>query len=223
MGQGFLFGLAFAGLKPPSRVSGLGKRLESPCSFAGDLRRYRKVPGHLLQSGQLDLGGENHWPRQTQCLHKTDPFKKGHLRLSLEERFPGEACRTIFFGFLDISNPGGKSVLNDLEVNNLTDLQEALDVIRKLLNLLEALRQENLELKRQNQELRDESKRLKGEQGKPKIKPNKKTPGQYSSEKERKKPRNRKKHSKKDHIKTHTSQICSVDKSILPDDARFKG
>lgn len=114
-------------------------------------------------------------------------------------------------------------MLNDLDVNNITDLEDALDVIRKLLNLVEALRQENLELKRQNQELRDEINRLKGEQGKPKIKPNKKTPGQYSSEKERKKSRKRKKHSKKDHIKTHNSQICSVDKSILPDDARFKG
>jgi len=41
-------------------------------------------------------------------------------------------------------------VLNDLEVNNITDLDDALDVIRKLLNLVEALRQENLELKRQN-------------------------------------------------------------------------
>ena len=75
-------------------------------------------------------------------------------------------------------------MLNELDVNNLTDLENALDVIRKLLNLVEALRQENLELKRQNQELRDEIKRLKGEQGKPKIKPNQKPPGQYSSEKE---------------------------------------
>jgi len=114
-------------------------------------------------------------------------------------------------------------MLNGLDINNITDLDDGLDVIRKLLNLVEALGQENLELKRQNQELRDEINRLKGEQGKPKIKPNKKTPSQYSSEKERKKPKKRKKHSKKDHIKTHDSQICSVDKSILPNDARFKG
>jgi len=114
-------------------------------------------------------------------------------------------------------------MLNGLDINNITDLDDGLDVIRKLLNLVEDLGQENLELKRQNQELRDEINRLKGEQGKPKIKPNKKTPSQYSSEKERKKPKKRKKHSKKGCIKTHDSQICSVDKSILPNDARFKG
>jgi hypothetical protein len=114
-------------------------------------------------------------------------------------------------------------LINSLDVNNITDLDDALDIIRKLLDLVEALHQENLELKRQNQELRDEINRLKGEQGKPKMKPNKKTPGQYSSEKERKKRKKRKKHSKKDRIKTHNSQICSVDQSILPNDARFKG
>ena len=114
-------------------------------------------------------------------------------------------------------------MLSGLDINNITDLDDGLDVIRKLLNLVEALGQENLELKRQNQELRDEINRLKGGQGKPKIKPNKKTPSQYSSEKERKKPKKRKKHSKKGCIKTHNSQICSVDKSILPNDAWFKG
>jgi hypothetical protein len=115
-------------------------------------------------------------------------------------------------------------VLTGLDITNITDLDDALDIIRKLLNLVEALRQENLELKRQNQELRDEINRLKGEQGKPKMKPNKKPPhGQYSSEKERKKSKKRKKRRKKDRIKTHDTQICSVDKSILPNDARFKG
>jgi len=114
-------------------------------------------------------------------------------------------------------------VLNDLDINNITDLDDGLDVIRKLLNLVETLRQENLELKKQNQQLQDEIHRLKGEQGKPKIKPSKKTLSQYSSEKERKKPKKRKRHSKKDHIKTHNSQTCYVDKSILPKDAQFKG
>jgi len=114
-------------------------------------------------------------------------------------------------------------VLTGVDISNITDLDDALEVIRKLLNLVEALNHEILELKRQNQELLDEINRLKGEQGKPKIKPNKKPPGQYSSEKERKKSKKRMKHSKKDHIKTHDSQICSVDKSILPNDARFKG
>jgi hypothetical protein len=127
------------------------------------------------------------------------------------------------FDFPYISNPGGKSVLNGLDIKNIKDLDDAFELIRKLLNLVETLNQEILELKRQKQDLRDEINRLKGEQGKPKIKPNKKTPSQYSSEKERKKPKKRKKHSKKDRIKTHDTQTCFVDKSILPNDARFKG
>ena len=114
-------------------------------------------------------------------------------------------------------------MLDDLDINNIRDLDDALDCIRKLFNLVETLNQEILELKRQNQELRDENNRLKGEQGKPKVKPSKKNPGQYSSEKERKKPKKRKKRSKKDRIKTHESRICCVNKSILPKDAQFKG
>jgi hypothetical protein len=112
-------------------------------------------------------------------------------------------------------------VLNDLDINNIRDLDDSLDYIRKLLNLVETLSQENRELKRQIQELRDEINRLKGEQGKPKIKP--KTPKQYSSEKDRKEPKKRKKRTKKDRIKTHDSQICYVDKLLLPKDAQFKG
>jgi len=114
-------------------------------------------------------------------------------------------------------------MLDDLDISKIRNLDDALDCIKKLLNLIETLNQEILELKRQNQELRDDNNRLKGEQGKPKIKPNKKSPGQYSSEKERKKSKKRKKRRKKGHIKKHKSQICHVDKSLLPKDAQFKG
>jgi len=114
-------------------------------------------------------------------------------------------------------------VLKDPDIKNIRNLDDALEVIRKLLNLIETLSRENQELKHQNQELRDEINRLKGEQGKPKIKPNKKNSSQYSSEKERKEAKKRKKRNKKDQIKTHDTQTCSVDKSILPNDARFKG
>ncbi|MFO7970946.1 MAG: transposase [Desulfobacterales bacterium] len=114
-------------------------------------------------------------------------------------------------------------MLDDLDISKIRDLDDALDCIKKLLNLIETLNHEILELKRQNQELRDENNRLKGEQGKPKIKPNKESPGQYSSEKERKKSKKRKKRKKKNRIKTHKSQICHIDKSLLPKDAQFKG
>jgi len=114
-------------------------------------------------------------------------------------------------------------MLNGLDINSIRSLDDALEVIRKLLNLVETLNQEILELKSHVQKLRDENNRLKGEQGKPKIKPNKKTPSQYSSEKERKEAKERKKRNKKDQLKTHDTQTCFVDKSILPNDARFKG
>lgn len=127
------------------------------------------------------------------------------------------------FGLLSISCPRGRPMLNGLDINNVRNLDDALEVIRKLLNLVETLSQENREFKSHVQKLRDEINRLKGEQGKPKIKPNKKKPSQYSSEKERKNPKKREKHSKKGSIKTHDTQTCSVDKSILPNDARFKG
>ena len=84
-------------------------------------------------------------------------------------------------------------MLDDIDIQNIRDLDDALDCIKKLFNLVETLNQDNQELKRQNQELRDEVNRLKGEQGKPKIKPSKKNPSQYSSEKERKRPKKRKK------------------------------
>ncbi len=115
-------------------------------------------------------------------------------------------------------------MLNDIDINAITDLEGARDVIGKLLNLIEALQQENQELKRINQQLRDEIHRLKGEQGKPRIKPSNKGTGSknFSSEKERKKRKKRNKKSKKDRIKIHNKHICTVDPNILPEDATFK-
>jgi len=109
-------------------------------------------------------------------------------------------------------------------MSSIMDLHKARDAIGKLLNLIETLEQENRELKSLNQQLRDELHRLNGEQGRPHIKPNTKTPAEnYSSEKERKKRKKRNKGRKKDRIKTHDKQICKVDRSILPQDAQFKG
>ncbi|MFH1628975.1 MAG: transposase [Pseudomonadota bacterium] len=114
-------------------------------------------------------------------------------------------------------------MLTDLDINNIRSLEDAIDCIRKLLNLVETLSQENQDLKRQNQELRDEINRRKGEQGKPKIKPKKSPPKNYSSESDRKEPKKGNKGTKKDRIKTHETRVCYVDKSVLPKDAQFKG
>lgn len=114
-------------------------------------------------------------------------------------------------------------MLNDLDINNIRDLKNAIDVIHQLLNLVESLNQENQELKRQLQELRDEINRLKGEQGRPTIRPKKSPPKDYSSENDRKELKGGNKGAKKDRIKTHDTRVCYVDKSVLPKDAQFKG
>jgi len=78
-----------------------------------------------------------------------------------------------------------------------------------------------------NQQLRDEINRLKGEQGKPEIKPNKRrlssATRDYSSERERHKPKNRKKASKVAKIKIDREEVVRVDPVQLPPDAEFKG
>ena len=81
-------------------------------------------------------------------------------------------------------------MLDNFDPNKIQNIQSARKGIVLLLNLVEDLKEENLELREQNQRLRDENNRLKGEQGKPGIKPNKKKPPSsiYSSEGERRKP-----------------------------------
>ena len=74
------------------------------------------------------------------------------------------------------------------EVGN-KKLTEALPI---LFQLIERLSQENEKLKVENQLLRDENNVLKGEQGKPKIRGNKKPDENISSEEERKKRKKKK-------------------------------
>jgi regulator of replication initiation timing len=113
-------------------------------------------------------------------------------------------------------------VLKDFDINSIQNLDEALDWIREFRNIVEILNQENRELKNKLQQVLDENNRLKGEQPKPKIKP-KKENSNYSSEKERNRPKERNKGSKIDRIETHDSQVCNVDSKLLPADAQFKG
>jgi len=118
-------------------------------------------------------------------------------------------------------------VENDLD--KITDpvAQRGLNL---LLNLVEVLFEQNESLRKENQDLRDENNRLKGEQGKPNIRPQTKDKDgndkDHSSEKERNntdKTKPRKDKSKKGKIEVTRKVICKVDKSILPDDAEFKG
>lgn len=101
------------------------------------------------------------------------------------------------------------------------------EAINLLFQLIEELYIENEKLKYKNQKLQDEIKSLKGEQGKPDIPSSKKKQkGDISSENERKKqepPKQKKSKTKKDKIKIDRTEICTVNQTDLPDDAKFKG
>ncbi len=81
-------------------------------------------------------------------------------------------------------------MLDDLDLSGIED-ERARELIIRLLNLLEDVMADLRAAQAEIQRLRDENARLKGEQGKPKIKPNRpRSPGKdVSSEKERRKPK----------------------------------
>lgn len=115
-------------------------------------------------------------------------------------------------------------MLDNLDLNAIQD-DNARELIRRLLNLIEQLSADLREAQAENQRLRDEINRLKGEQGKPKIKANTAKPpaSDHSSEQERRKPRQRHKGSKKAAIQINREQVVEVDRARLPADAEFKG
>ena len=120
-----------------------------------------------------------------------------------------------------------KEILQKIDIRpGETDNRKLDDVLPILFQLIERLSQENEELKTTNQKLRDEISLLKGEQGKPKIRGNKKPGENISSEKDRKareKKNEKKSKAKKHKIKIDRTEVCEVDKSGLPQDAVFKG
>jgi hypothetical protein len=117
-------------------------------------------------------------------------------------------------------------MLEDFDLNGIQD-ENARQAILRLFNLIEDLAAENRKLREENQRLRDENNRLKGEQGKPKIRPSKKRAvgeqANYSSERERYKPKPRKKASKAARIEVQREEVIPVDPAQLPTDAEFKG
>jgi hypothetical protein len=130
-----------------------------------------------------------------------------------------------------------KEILNEVELlmASISD-PKAIKALNKLLNLIEMIHHENEELIEANQQLKDEISHLKGEQGKPKVKGNKRKNNDISSEKERKngsaddeddpensKKKKRQRQPKLPQIKIDREQICQVDKSDLPKDIQFKG
>jgi len=75
-------------------------------------------------------------------------------------------------------------MFEDIELNAIQE-ENARELVKRLLNMVEGLSGEVRELRMENQRLRDENNRLKGEQGKPHIKGHKQPiapKGDHSSE-----------------------------------------
>ena len=118
-------------------------------------------------------------------------------------------------------------MLEGFDPNTIQDIEGARQAIVQLLNLIEGLASDNRQLRDGNQHLRDEINRLKGEQGKPKIRPNRPasppTATNHSSERERHKRQAWKKSHKVEHIEVKREEVLKVDPARLPADAEFKG
>jgi len=108
----------------------------------------------------------------------------------------------------------------DVNLDAITD-PVARKVIGQLLNITEILHAEVVQLRAENQHLRDEVNRLKGEQGQPDIKPP--TPPapatNYSSERERRTPKPRRKGRKHAILVPTRDEPCVIDPATLPADA----
>jgi Transposase IS66 family len=98
------------------------------------------------------------------------------------------------------------------------------EVVRQLLNSIEAQAAEIAALRAENQHLRDEVARLKGGSGKPNVKPSVQPPAtDHSSETERHTRTPRGKPKKNETLTVTREQRCVVDPATLPEGARFNG
>ena len=115
-------------------------------------------------------------------------------------------------------------MFEDIELNAIQE-ENARELVKRLLNMVEQLSREGRELRVENQRLRDEVNRLKGERGKPDIKGNQapSPKADHSSETERHKKRVRHKKSKKTEVRIDRKEILKIDAQQLPADAEYKG
>ena len=115
-------------------------------------------------------------------------------------------------------------MLEDLDLHSIAD-EQARELVRRLLNVLEDVMADLRAVQAENQRLRDEINRLKGEQGRPKVQSNTPQPPHtdHSSEQERRKPKTWSKHHKTDCIPIDREQVVEVAPDRLPPDAVFKG
>src|SRR5713101_7915993 len=116
------------------------------------------------------------------------------------------------------------AMLEDLDLHSIAD-EQARELVRRLLNLLEDVRAALRAAQAEIQRLRNEINRLKGEQGQPTLKPNtpQPPPKDLASDQERRTPKARSKGRKTDRIPIDREQVVAVDPARLPPDAVFKG
>ena len=112
--------------------------------------------------------------------------------------------------------------LPEINLDAISDLATR-EVVRQLLNIIEAQAAEIAALRAENQHLRDENARLKGGSGKPKIKPSVPPPSDHSSEAERHTRTPRGKPKKNQTLTVTREERRVVDPALLPPDARFNG
>jgi Transposase IS66 family len=115
-------------------------------------------------------------------------------------------------------------MLEDLDLHSIVD-EQARELVRRLLNVLEDVMADLRVAQAENQRLRDEINRLKGEQGRPTIQSNtpQPPPADHSSEQERRQPKTWSKRRKTDRISIDRAQVVEVERAGLPPDAVFKG
>lgn len=113
--------------------------------------------------------------------------------------------------------------LPDVNLDAISDL-EIREVVRQLLNIIEAQASENAALRLEVQQLRDELARLKGGSGKPSITPSvAPQPSDHSSEAERQTRTPRGKPKKNQTLTVTREEHCVLDPASLPAGARFNG
>jgi len=115
-------------------------------------------------------------------------------------------------------------MLEDLALHSIAD-EQARELVRRLLNVLEDVRAALRAAQAEIQRLRNEINRLKGEQGQPAIKPHtpQPPPKDLSSEQERRTPKAWSQGRKTDRIPIDREHVVAVDPTDLPPDAVCKG
>jgi hypothetical protein len=113
-------------------------------------------------------------------------------------------------------------MLEDLDLQGITDLAEALRVLGRVLNVVEELSAQVTTLKSENQRLRDENNRLQGEQGMPRILPKRPKVDQSSERERRQPPKTWHKRAKLPDLPVDRVEECRLERGTLPGDAVLK-